>query len=139
MQASKPIIFLKVSDNVSKGRRLCAGIQHYFEQKKRVLVTVAGSEAAKYVDALLWNVPEESFLPHVIAYTQSEAPVVITTLQENLNQASILFNLSPQASQMAGGFDFVYELLDETHPEKLKLSQQRMAVYQNMGYAIKQY
>jgi DNA polymerase III subunit chi len=130
--------FLKVADNQSKAIRICACVQHHFDKGSSILITVNSLEVAKFVDLLLWRLPEDSFLPHVIAEQISKEMVVITTLQENLNNASILLNLCTKASPIAAQFQTVYELLDETHPEKLLQSQKRIADYSAAGFAIKQ-
>jgi DNA polymerase-3 subunit chi len=130
------IIFVKVPNNTAKADCLCSIIQKHFEQKQSILITVPNFEVADFVDQLLWKRPEESFLPHVIAQSNSKAAVVITSKQENLNDASILFNLCVTASPMADKFNLIYELLDETHPDKLKLSQERRQTYIAAGFEI---
>lgn len=128
------IIFLKAPDNASKMAHICMTIQSHFDQGHRVLITVPSMEAAHYVDQLLWRYPEESFLPHVISQKPLKESVLITTEQENLNQATVLFNLCPAASPICAQFTTVYELFDETHLEKLRLSEIRHKAYQAQGF-----
>jgi DNA polymerase III subunit chi len=123
------VIFISVKDNNSKLNVICQTVQNLFIQKKAVLILVPNEEAASYVDQLLWRLPEESFLPHRIAFNPTNEPVVITTKAENMNQAHVLFNLCPNASPIYRDFETIYELDDRTHPTKEQLSQQRKAFY----------
>lgn len=131
------IIFIKVSNNPAKASCLCSIIQNHFTQKQSILVAVPNAEVATYVDQLLWKRPEESFLPHTIAQSNTKEAVVITSKPENLNDATILFNLCTTSSLIANQFELIYELLDETHADKLKLSQERLQAYTKEGFEIK--
>lgn len=136
--AQTTIVFLKVRDNPSKVDRICKTLQQHFEQGCSILVTVPTKEAAEYLDQMLWRVPAESFLPHFRSEESSNDLVVITTTQANVNKATLLFNLCPEASPICKEFTQVYELLDETDPAKLKSSLNRKAAYAAAGYTIKE-
>lgn len=131
-----PIFFLKVADNSSKLKRLCDVIQEHFLEGVHIQISVPSAEAATYIDQLLWRLPEESFLPHFIVHEKSSAQIVITTKPENLNKATILFNLCPEVPPMSDFFEKIYDLYDETQPSKLALSQQRQSAYQAAGHSI---
>lgn len=134
MDEKKPAIhFLEVVDNQAKMRRLCEGVHHHYLQNHKVLITVATPEVATYVDELLWRHPKESFLPHQIASGKVTSTIAITTKQENVNQAEVLFNLCPNASPIWQSFHTIYELMDKTHPEKLRQSEERKETYRKMG------
>lgn len=130
------VIFIRVLDNASKTMHICKSIQHHFDQGEKILITVANDEAATYVDLLLWRLPEESFLPHLVSQQPSYEHVVITTVKENLNKATVLLNLCQEASPIGSQFKTIYELYDETHPDKLKLSKQRKQSYQSQGFSV---
>ncbi len=130
------IVFLCVADNAAKSTRICKMARHYFEQGQRILITASSNEAAQYIDLLLWRLPEEGFIPHVISDQSAEAAIVITTTQMNLNKASILLNLCPEVSPMYAQFAKVYELWDETHPDKRRLSEERRMAYQTRGHHV---
>lgn len=119
------IIFLRVVDNTSKMTRICTVVQQHFNQKQSMLILAPSQEAAEYMDKLLWRMPEHSFLPHTHSNHPSDALILITTAANNLNKASVLFNLCPGVSPISAQFETVYELLDETHPDKLRQSQLR--------------
>ena len=131
------ISFIRVTDNRTKLMRLCSTLLHHFLQKENVLITVQDQKTAHFLDDMLWRMPEESFLPHVLTESPTEEQIVITTGRKNLNQAKILFNLCPQSSQICGQFPVVYELLDETDAGKEKLSLQRQGAYLSVGYPVR--
>ena len=130
------VIFLKTPSNESKMNAICKSVWHHFNQGHAILIAVPNHDAALYVDQLLWRFPEESFLPHAIADVATTERVVITVAGTNVNQASILLNLCPMASSICTQFTTVYELLDETHPDKLRLAQQRQSTYEAQGLGV---
>ena len=125
--------FLEVLDPNAKMRKLCETIHHHYLQHHKVLITVATEEAARYVDDLLWRYPKENFLPHQIVQSKTSSRIAITQKLENLNQAEILFNLCPLATPIWQQFQTIYELLDKTHPEKLRQSEERREAYRKLG------
>ena len=134
MKSNTKIIFLVVSSNSQKVGCICHHIQVHFNQGQSVLIVAPSAQAIEYLDDMLWKNPPDSFLPHVISRVPTEEKVVITSLHENLNHATILMNLCPQMTPIAHQFDIVYELYDETQPEKLEQSKHRQKLYADMGY-----
>ncbi len=123
------IIFIKVKDNKTKLWQLCDRIRTHFLKGEFILVTVPNQEAANYLDDLLWRYPEDSFLPHRVLNRQAKERIAITLGIENVNNATILFNLLPTAFIPFNQFTTLYEFYDETHPTKVELSKQRLATY----------
>lgn len=130
------VVFLKVEDIEGKLGKICSTVKHHFNQRERLLITVPDDASADYLDQLLWRMPPESFIPHLIASQPVNEAVVITTGLRNLNQAAVLINLCQNASPIAHSFQIVYELMDMTAPMKATLSQQRYEAYQKAGRSI---
>lgn len=130
------ILFIPVKDNHAKIIALCRIVEMHFEQKKKLLIVAPSAEAANYIDQLLWKYKEESFLPHTIIDSQTSEPIGITTKMENLNRASSLLNLCPSAVPIFESFENIYELFDETMPDKAELSRQRQQTYVKQGCKI---
>jgi DNA polymerase III subunit chi len=129
-----------VKDNSAKIHLICTKAQEAFKQEKRLLIAVPNFQAAQYVEALLWKVPAESFMPHVVSDTPTSEWIAITMQeQHNVNQAVRLLNLCPTPSPLYQHQHIaeVYELYDETHPQKAELSQQRLQLYQSKGLLVK--
>lgn len=130
---SPKVIFIPVNDSHAKRQALVVVAQRLFSAGARLLFSVANEEVASYVDELLWKFPPESFLPHTIARRETSEAITITTLMENVNQASVLFNLRSEANPLAMQFAITYDLLDSTHPDKLAQSQFRKETYLQQG------
>jgi DNA polymerase-3 subunit chi len=127
-----------VKDNSAKIHLICTKAQEAFKQEKRLLIAVPNFQAAQYIEALLWRVPAESFMPHVVADTPTSEWIAITMQeQHNVNQAIRLLNLCSIPSALHQQVAEVYELYDETHPQKTKLSEQRLQFYQSKGLLVK--
>lgn len=134
--AHKQITFLRAADNAAKLRHICETVAKHFYQQEAILIAVGSNEVATYVDQLLWRLPEEGFIPHAIANAPTKERIVITTEQNNLNQASIVFNLRAQAISGIHAFHEIYDLLDLTHPDKERASRQRQAAYRAAGCKV---
>lgn len=132
MKNNVDVIFIQVESNAEKVASLCQIVQKYFSSEEKVLIFVSSSQAANYVDQLLWKYPEESFLPHQVAESKTQERVAITTQSINVNEASILLNLSGVLCPIYSQFQKVYELMDKTDKEKLQLSKKRYEAYQAM-------
>ena len=131
------ISFLQVRDIDAKLDAVARICTYVFLQKERLLLTVSSEAAALFIDDLLWSRPKEGFVPHCIASSPTWERVVITLKSENINQASVLFNLSPQAHALAASFSAVYELWDETEPDRLAIAQNRLNAYRKWGFPTK--
>jgi DNA polymerase-3 subunit chi len=123
-----------VRDNSAKIQLICTKAQEAVKYEKRLLIAVPNLQAAQYIDALLWRTPPESFIPHIISDTPITEWIAITMQEQcNVNQATRLFNLCPSPSALYQQVEEVYDLFDETHPQKTELSQQRLRHYQAKG------
>lgn len=130
------IVFLRVENKQSKLMRICDVVHKYFSLGERILISIMNETSAKFIDALLWQIPPESFLPHLIAEDFCEEPIVITQSKKNLNKASILINLQKDAFANTETFSKIYELKDLTSLEKHDLSCKREKEYKKMGLQI---
>lgn len=131
------IAFYRVKDNAAKLQFICSKAQEAVRQEKRLLIAVPNLEAAQYVDQLLWRIPEESFIPHVVTDMPTQEWIAITLQeQQNVNQATHLLNLCPHPSPLYQYVEEVYDFYDETQPQKKELSEQRLRFYQEKGLRV---
>lgn len=140
MTISKPIrvCFIQVTDNATKLQKLCAVIHSHFIKNDKVLIAVPSTEAAAYIDQLLWRIPEESFIPHAVANHTTNERIAITTTHSNINQASTLVNLLANPHPNPGSVNLIYELLDLTSKDKEAISRQKQATYRNTGHQVEE-
>jgi len=127
------IIFYKITDNQSKIDLICAKVKESLEQEKRLLILVATKEAGEYLDALLWKKPAESFYPHIFTQESTTEWIAITQQLANINQASSLLNLGTLPVIFFQEFKEIYEIDDQTSPEKAGRSKERFDHYQSRG------
>lgn len=124
------VTFFKVKDNQAKAQVICQQVQAVLKKEKKLLIVVPNEEAARYVDLLLWRLPEESFIPHAIVTKPTSEWIAITTQdKQNLNNAHFLLNLCPTISPMCNQFEEIYELDDVTNSDKAQLSQKKREEY----------
>ena len=142
MMATK-VIFYRVKDSAAKIQLICMKAHEAVQHEKRLLVSVPTLQAAQYIDALLWKLPEESFLPHVISDAPTLEWIAITVQDQakqnhsNVNQAARLLNLCSTPATLHQQVEEIYELWDETDPQKTELSQQRFRFYQTKGCEVR--
>jgi DNA polymerase III subunit chi len=130
------IIFLPITTNQQKIQSIFDTIQKHFEKGESTLIIAPSKQAMDYLDELLWKFAKDSFLPHIQSQHPCSDKIVITSLCHNLNGSRILFNLCPEACPIANEFDTIYELLDQTQPEKEKQAQHRYQTYSQQGYNV---
>lgn len=116
--------------------RICDTVHECFFSGKKIFISVENATAAEYVDQLLWRLPEESFIPHLITNQASKSPVVISSELRNLNDAYALIHLRPTASPIISQFSAIYDLEDHSSPHKQQRSQERLKAYQEIGFEV---
>lgn len=131
MKTRPQVTFHPVKSNADKLKVISELVGEAFAAGQKILIAAPSPEAAAYIDRLLWRMPEESFVPHVVTAKPVQNRVVIAVNPtENLNQAHVLLNLSPTVSPMIDEFAVIRELFDETDAAKAEQSAQRQAHYQ---------
>lgn len=130
------VIFLPVKETALKLHKIAQTARYHFEKKERFLIITPDDAALEFVDALLWRLPEEGFLPHTISHSPCNDFIVITTQKNNINQASALFNLCPTPLFLDEPVKLLYEFEDLTSQDKKELSLKRYGAYREAGFAI---
>lgn len=132
------VIFHQVKENGAKIHLICIKAQEAFRYEKRLLITVPNVQAAQYVEALLWRVPDDGFMPHAIVdSTTNEWIAIIMQNTGNVNRAPRLLNLCSSPAPLYPELEEIHDLYDETHPQKIELSRHRLRYYRENGLFIK--
>lgn len=134
--ANPSVTFFQVRTSEEKLRCVCKCVEHAFYQKQRVLIRVANQQVASYIDDLLWRYSHESFIPHVVSESPIQAAVVITTQDENLNEAQVLLNLKQDPYQQKPLPAQIYELMDLSDESKKRFSEERKSTYLGMDLDV---
>jgi len=131
------VTFFQVADDQQKRSKILHLAQEYFEKNEPLLIRLPHKKALEYVDILLWRVPQDSFLPHVIKDELCKDLIVLTTSDNNPNGARSILNLCPKPiSNEDLSFTRIYELEDLASSNKNKSAQERYKNYKDKGYTI---
>jgi len=130
------VVFFQIKDAKTKLIKIIQTAMHHFEKKEKLLIQVSDEASLSYVDELLWRVPIEGFLPHVVSNRPIDDFIVITKMQENLNKSSYLFNLSQDIIDLDTSYKIIYDFDDLTSPKKLEKSKKRFEIYRQAGLKI---
>lgn len=136
MENKTRVVFFQVKDTSTKLSKICQTALSHFEKKEPMVILAPNQTAIEFIDALLWRFPEESFLPHSISDHPGTELITITSVLENLDQASRIFNLTNHPIFFKETIKIIYELEDFTSPEKKQLSEQRYLAYRKAGHLI---
>ena len=128
------VIFFSVKTNALKLSHLIATAQSSFASKEPLMIFVEDTTSETFVDQLLWERPETSFLPHSIAPLKEL--IVISREKKNLNQAKSAFNLCSTPLLLQPAFEKIYDFEDLTHPLKTRLFNLRFDAYKNAHFLI---
>jgi DNA polymerase-3 subunit chi len=81
-------------------------LEKTLERGWKAVVEVGSRERAEALDAVLWTFRDDSFLPHGLAGSESDAeqPVLLTTGGENPNGADVRFFVDRAVPQSAEGY-----------------------------------
>ncbi|WP_305046267.1 DNA polymerase III subunit chi [Geoalkalibacter sp.] len=134
----RPLIeFIKLK-KPEKARYLCELAEEFFQQGKRVLITVNDDNQGVTLDLFLWTWHKGSFLPHCFdngAVDCLDEPVVITTAERNGNGARVLIQGKPCSLEFVRGFDQVIDFAESYDEMLLQQSRRRFVLYREAGFA----
>ena len=136
MNLKNKVIFFQIKNVKAKLIKLVQTAMHHFEKKEKLLIQVSDEASLNYVDELLWKVPIEGFLPHVVSEKSVDDFIVITKTQENLNKSPYLFNLSQEIIDLDTSYKIIYDFDDYTSSKKQEKSKKRFEVYRQAGFKI---
>ena len=102
---------------------------------QRVHVHVTDADAGSDLDALMWEYPDHSFLPHGISGDPAShnAPVVIDHREPANGADQLLINLAGAIPSFFGRFERVAEIIVETLRDD---GRDRYKYYRDRGYPL---
>ena len=136
MNLKNRVIFFQIKNVKAKLIKLVQTAMHHFEKKEKLLIQVSDEASLNYVDELLWKVPIEGFLPHIVSEKSVDDFIVITKTQGNLNKSPYLFNLSQEIIDLDISYKIIYDFDDYTSPKKQEKSKKRFEIYRQAGLKI---
>jgi DNA polymerase-3 subunit chi len=104
-----------------------------WERKQQIYIVTATTHSVKQLDELMWQYPEDRFLPHASCESENfeAAPVKIDTLS-GLKPSDVVINLCPEAIPQPERFSRVLEIVPYANEER-KASRTKFKTYRNLG------
>lgn len=107
-----------------------------FRQNMPVLVWAQDLVQAQALDELFWQFRPEAFLPHQLAGTGGDSPVVISPGEDEPSHSGLLINLKGEVPVMFERFQRLAEIVVQT-PEILASTRKNFRQYQSQGCPVK--
>jgi len=136
MSPKNKVIFYQIHNTKIKLIKIIQNAMYHFERKEKLLIQVQDDLSLKFTDELLWKLPKESFLPHIVSEEQCDDFIVITKSAQNINNANYLFNLCQDLVNINQSFKIIYDFDDYTSNHKQYKSQKRFEIYKNANFLI---
>ena len=130
------VTIITVSTNQEKVRKIINQSIECLKEKKRLIFFVENDQAGRFLDDLLWNGSNQSFIPHCLTDHECIDPIVITQSEKNLNSADYVFNLMAHAKVKEDQSLHIIELYDKTDPAREKISENRLQEYIKSEFQI---
>jgi len=136
MSLKNKIIFFQIKDIKTKLIKIIQIAMYHFEKKENLIIQGQDEASLRFVDELLWKLPKESFLPHVVTDNKSNDFIVITKSKKNLNNAFYKFNLCQDLIEFDNTYKIIYDFDDYISLNKKQKSQKRYEFYKKLGLII---
>lgn len=131
------VAFVKLK-KPEKARHLCELAAEFFQDGKRVLITVMDDNQGVTLDRFMWTWQKGSFIPHCFdngAVDSLDEPVVIVTEERNPNGARVLIMGRPCSVSFLRQFDQVIDFAEVYDDALAAEGRQRFALYRKEGFA----
>ena len=135
------IIFHVGADN--KERLLLRLLKEILPQGKTALIVAGDDDLAEKVDALLWTMEQQSFVPHCLAEHSLAAETPVRITGENFPDDSespppneVLVNLHSEIPSLFSRYRRLLEIVGEDEADK-ECGRKRYRHYKERGYEIK--
>ena len=127
--------FYQIESNELPLRFTCRLIETIFDRGLRIYVHAASAQQAAELDVLLWSYRADRFIPHALAATRVEAPIVIGTGQDPDGHGDVLVNLADQVPEFFSRFERVTEVVppDDAHRAAAR---EHYRFYRERGYPL---
>lgn len=105
---------------------------------KRALVVLGSEQRMASVDDLLWTFDKSSWLPHGQSSGghAADQPILISTEDQNANDATFLFLADGGASDRIADFERCFEIFDGHDDDVVAAARERWKVYKDAGHSL---
>jgi len=120
-----------------KAKHLCEAAEKFFQEGRKVLITVLDENQGVTLDRFMWTWKKGSFLPHALDNGTVDCfsdPVVITTEERNPNGASVLIMGKPCGIAFIRQFEEVIDFAEVYDSDLAQQSRDRFRIYREAGF-----
>lgn len=105
---------------------------------KRALVVLGSDQRMSALDDLLWTFEKPSWLAHgtIKATSPADQPILLSTDDNNLNQATFLFLADGGTSENVGDYERCFEIFDGHNDEVVAAARERWKTYKDAGHTL---
>lgn len=126
---------LPQTDEDSRLRFICRVCEKALQQQLQVFIHTEHPIQAERLDRMLWQYPEDSFLPHHLLGNQPAAPISIGQGSQLPEHRQLFINAASLLPEAAFEFDRIAEVVIQA-PELLTHSRQNYTRCRELGYAM---
>jgi len=118
----------------------CKLAESHWQSGKRVLIQTDSADDSQLLDNLLWNIREDSFIPHGIATLEpsdKQHPILISHQKINDSSFQSVINLSSRPADLNhDNLLKIEEVLNQNESRK-QSGRQNYKTYRESGYTLK--
>jgi DNA polymerase III subunit chi len=105
---------------------------------ERAVVMLGSEERVEALAGHLWTYNDRGFLPHGTALDghSADQPIWITAMDENPNEADVLFLADGAESNRISSYRLCVEIFDGADDEALSAARRRWAAYKLLGHSL---
>ena len=113
-------------------------LEKTLERGQRAVVMAGSEERVEHLTDHLWTCSDRGFLPHGSARDGNAAlqPVWLTTMDENPNEAQVLFLTDGTSSGKVADYQLCVELFDGNDETAVQAARERWKNYKEAGHAL---
>ncbi len=116
----------------------CKLAETHWRSGKRVLIQTDNADDSESLDNYLWNIRDDSFIPHGIATFEpadQQQPILISHQKINDDNFQSIINLSSRPADLNNGIH-IEEILNQDEKRK-HAGRQNYKTYRESGYTLK--
>lgn len=119
-------------------RTACRLAARAFDEGMRTLILVNDDSTATYLDDLLWQQPENRFIPHTRVSVDPKIDVRtwIATGTDQVREAQLLINLTHDKPHKFDSYDRIFEIVAKSNTEE---SREKYRFYRSRGCELDTY
>jgi len=135
---TKPVVEFVRLKKQEKAKHLCELAETFFDQGRRVLITVLDENQGVTLDRFMWTWKKGAFIPHAYdngAVDCLDEPVVIGSCERNANGARVLIMGKPCPLEFLRQFEHIIDFAELYDDQLAEASRQRYRNYAEAGFA----